>query len=64
MLLNNIILKVLFDVSVAKLKVYCLLIKSEPTGGFNLKSSHGYSVNDEKSIETNGKILIRGIVGL
>jgi hypothetical protein len=43
-------LKVLFDLSAAKLKIYCLLIKSEPTEGFNLKSSYGYSVNDEKLI--------------
>jgi hypothetical protein len=43
-------LKVSFDVSATKLKIYCLLIKSEPTGGFNLKSSYGYSVNDEKLI--------------
>jgi hypothetical protein len=27
-----------------KEKEYCLLIKSEPTGGFNLKSSYSYSV--------------------
>jgi hypothetical protein len=54
-------------VSAAKLKVYCLLIKSEPTGGFNLKSSYSYSMNDEKFILQLKlkpiKKLIRGIVG-
>ena len=33
-----------------KVKVYCLLIKFEPTGEFNLKSSYSYSINDEKLI--------------
>jgi hypothetical protein len=37
MLLNNIILRVLFDVSTAKLKVNYLLIKFEPTGEFNFE---------------------------
>jgi hypothetical protein len=55
--------------SATKEKVYCLLIKSKPTGGFNLKSSYSYSINDEKFIlqlklEPTEKFLIRGIVGL
>jgi hypothetical protein len=33
-----------------KVKVYYLLIKFEPTGEFNLKSSYSYSTNDEKLI--------------
>jgi hypothetical protein len=36
--------------STAKLKVYYLLTKSEPTGGFNLKSNYSNSMNDEKFI--------------
>jgi hypothetical protein len=52
-----------------KVKVYCLLIKSESIGGFNLKSSYSYSVNGKKftlqlKLEPTGKILIGGIVGL
>ena len=33
-----------------EVKVYYLLIKFDPTGEFNLKSSCSYSVNDEKLI--------------
>jgi hypothetical protein len=52
-----------------KEKIYYLLIKSEPTGGFNLKSGYSYSVNDEKFIlqlklKPTEKNLIGGIVGL
>jgi hypothetical protein len=55
-------------VSAAK-KKFCLLIKFEPTRGFNLKSSYNYSVNVEKftlqlKLKPTGKILIGGIVGL
>jgi hypothetical protein len=32
------------NVFAAKENVYCLLIKSEPTEGFNLKRSYSYSV--------------------
>jgi hypothetical protein len=35
-----------------KVKAYCLLIKSESTRGFNLKSSYSYSMNDEKFISS------------
>jgi hypothetical protein len=52
-----------------KEKEYYLLIKSESTGGFNLKSSYSCSVNDEKFIlqlklEPTEKNLIGGMVGL
>jgi hypothetical protein len=40
----------MFMLSAAKLKVYCLLTKSEPTGGFNLKSNYSNSMNNEKFI--------------
>jgi hypothetical protein len=53
MLLN----KYYFKVFAAK-KKFCLLIKSEPTGGFNLKSSY-----PPVKVGTNGKI-IGGIVDL
>jgi hypothetical protein len=42
-----------------KVKVYCLLIKSEPTGGFNLKSSY-----PPVKVGTNEKKIIGGIVDL
>jgi hypothetical protein len=50
MLLNNIILRVLFDVSAAKLKIIVFSLDPNQTEGFNLKSSYSYSVNDEKFI--------------
>ena len=37
--------KEFFHVSAAKFNVYYLLIKFEPTGKFNLKSSYIYPVN-------------------
>jgi hypothetical protein len=60
MLLNNIILKVLFDVFGCKVKDYCLLVKFKSMGEFNLKSCYNYSVNDEKftlqlKLEPTGK---------
>jgi hypothetical protein len=53
-----------------KVKVDCLLTKSEPTRGFNLKSSYSYSMNDEKVIlqlklePTGIFFLIGGIISL
>jgi hypothetical protein len=40
----------MFPLQSCKVKDYYLLIKSEPTGGFNLKSSYIYSMNGEKFI--------------
>jgi hypothetical protein len=48
--------------SAVKLKVYCLLIKSEPTGGFNLKSSYSYSVNNNEKLILQLKLKPTGIL--